>query len=88
MSQQQPKPGTQARDVIASVATRLNRTPSQPLDQTELVIHINETVYDNHPGTHPDALIPQVRAALPELPSDSTCGEYARTLRETSRGQR
>lgn len=82
MSDQQPAPSAQTRDVITSVAARLNRTPAQPLDQTDLRIHINETVYDNHPSTHPDELIPKVRAVLPELPSGATCGEYARQLRQ------
>jgi hypothetical protein len=71
----------QTRDVIAAVANRLNRTPAQPLNQTDLRIHIGETVHQEHRGSHPDDVIPPVRAAMPDLPAGATCGEYAAQLR-------
>jgi hypothetical protein len=71
----------QTAQVITTLAARLNRTPAQPLNQTNLRIHIGEVVHQEQPGTHPDRLIPAVRAVLPTLHAGATCGEYAVLLR-------
>jgi hypothetical protein len=77
----QPSPRGQAAQVITTLAARLNRTPAQPLNQTDLRIRISEVVHQEHKGAHPDQLIPAVRAALPALDAGATCGEYAALLR-------